>query len=82
MSIDEIRDMGEESGREEMADEAPFHDIDATYRDLIHRGRGRAQGMYGLRGRHAREFAQYWAEGYKANCSLYRYVGCAEEATT
>lgn len=75
----DIRDMGEESGREEMSDEYPFHADDSEYRELVWRGRGRAQGMYGLRGRQAREFAQYWAVGYEANCALYRTIGYTEE---
>lgn len=71
MSIDEIREAGEESGREEVSDEYPFHDTDADYRELRQRGRGRAQGLYELRGRQAREFAQYWAGGYQANCVIF-----------
>jgi hypothetical protein len=73
--IDEIADMGEESGRDEAADDYPFLLPIPDRHILIWRGRGRAQGMYRLRGRAARVFARAWAQGYFANCDMYRREG-------
>jgi len=71
VSIDEIREAGEESGREEASDEYPCPTCSDEYRELVWRGRARAQGMYGLRGKLACLFAQCWAMGYEANCAIF-----------
>ena len=67
-----IREMGEESGREEAQCDWPYQDDEADYRTLYHNGRGRAQGLYMLRGKAARYFARSWAMGYQADCNLLR----------
>jgi hypothetical protein len=66
----EMDAMGEESGREEAADDYPYQDTEASYRKLYRRGRARAQGFYALSGRAARVFAQSWAAGYRAACRI------------
>lgn len=76
MSISEIALEGEESGRDEASDHYPYT-LEEQYRELVQRGRGRAQGLYGLRGNAARTFAKYWAVGYKANCAMYQ--DCSED---
>jgi hypothetical protein len=73
-SLYEIREVGEDSGRDEAADEYPYQDKDATYREIYWRGRGRAQSLYKLRGRDASVFAQAWATGYQAFCSMVERV--------
>ena len=75
IDIEEIKDMGEESGREEASDEYPFLPSEPEYRDLYRRGRARAQGLYGLRGKQARVFAQTWAMGFAANIDVWRRDG-------
>jgi hypothetical protein len=71
LKTDDIETMGEESGREEVANEYPNHDVDAPYRDLFYRGLARARELYRLKGRNARVFARNWAMGYQANCELF-----------
>lgn len=73
--ISEIEDMGEESGREEAADHYPFVYSPREYRELYRLGRARAQGLYELRGKRARVFAQNWAIGYEANCDMWERDG-------
>lgn len=68
-----IEEMGEESGRDEAADEYPYQDENADYRELTWRGRGRAQGsIYDFRGKRARKFAHAWAIGYAQTCMTLR----------
>ena len=71
LTLDEIAEMGEESGREEAACDFPFLPHNPDRRVLKWYGRGRAQGLYGLRGKAARVFSQNWAIGYDANVSIY-----------
>lgn len=67
----ELAEAGEESGREEAACDFPFLPRNPNRRILTWYGRGRAQGLYNLRGKAARIFAQKWAMGYAANVAMY-----------
>jgi hypothetical protein len=82
--IDDSEHAGEESGREEAANDWPMLPLvsrmsqqryAAWRRELTWYGRARAQGMYGLHGRAARIFAQNWAAGYAATCRLFEEDG-------
>ncbi len=79
LDLYEIEEMGEESGREEAACDFPFFpdDIDskAWSRMLTHYGRGRAQGLYGLRGKKAKVFALSWRIGYFATYYMFKREG-------
>lgn len=86
--VEEIAELGEESGREEAGDGVPFlprvsQMDEAAYRAfrrrLTRRGRGRAQGLYALRGKAARVFAHNWACGYAANCDLFEQDGYLDQ---
>lgn len=74
INFDKIVDLGEESGREEAAADFPFLPECHEYRMLYRFGRGRAQGLYKLRGKAARVFANNWAMGYQADCRFYERV--------
>lgn len=71
IDFNEIAEEGEESGREEAADDFPFLPHNPDRRILKWYGRGRAQGLYNLHGKAARIFAQNWAMGYAANVAMY-----------
>lgn len=75
MKLDEIAEIGEESGREETEDRYPFLLPIPSRRILTQWGRGRAQGLYALRGKAARIFAQNWAMGYVANIAVWQRDG-------
>jgi hypothetical protein len=80
MNTFEIEEIAEESGREECACDFPYLPLDEPdcYRMLIRYGRGRAQGLYQLRGKIARVFAQHWAGGYMATMDIFRREGHCE----
>jgi hypothetical protein len=86
MKVDfyEIEEAGEESGREECACDFPFlprytmmtsEEIKRYRRMLKRYGRGRAQGLYRLRGKAARVFSQSWAMGYLATRDVFEREG-------
>lgn len=74
-----VEELGEESGREEAACDFPFFsdDIDtkAYSRFITQYGRGRAQGLYRLRGKKAKVFALSWRIGYFATYSMFKREG-------
>lgn len=72
----DIQELGEESGREEAAEDYDISVLadNLSYRALTRYGRARAQGLYDLRGRDARVFAQSWANGYQAHCEILKEV--------
>ena len=74
IDIEDIKDMGEESGRDESADHYPYL-LPPNYRLLYRYGRARAQGLYELRGKAARAFAYAWAVGYEANIDMWKRDG-------
>jgi hypothetical protein len=78
IGLSDIAEQGEESGREEAACDYPFLPDPLDYRELRQYGRGRAQGLYRLRGKAARVFAHNWSIGYIAECNLYKLVCSAE----
>lgn len=80
VTLSEIEEIGEESGRDECADEYPFMErvtplSKEEYANLRRwtrrRGQARAQGLYELRGRAARLFSVHWVMGYLANCEIF-----------
>jgi len=77
----DIEELGEEAGREEAGEDYPdipdvssFSEVQyAKYSRMLTRyGRGRAQGLYELRGKEARLFAKNFAMGYLANCRIFK----------
>lgn len=79
-----IEEAGEESGREECACDFPYLPLEEPhcYRMLIRYGRGRAQGLYKLRGKYAKVFAQHWAGGYMATMDMFRRDGHLDSIDT
>lgn len=84
MLLTDIEEAGEESGREECACDLPnipkLSELSDEQRMQLRRkltryGRAIAQGLYELRGKRAKLFAQKWAMGYIANCDLFELEG-------
>lgn len=89
--MEDVAEQGEESGREEAADQWPFlplislmskREYRTWRRGLTRRGRGRAQGLYELYGRQARIFANNWAMGYASTCRIFEEDGYLINAET
>jgi len=80
-----VEDLGEQSGNEEAACDFPdFPDYEeisskAYSRILTRYGRGRAQGLYKLRGKKAKIFALSWRMGYLANYYMFKREGHLSE---
>lgn len=79
--LSKIEDLGEESGSDEASCDYPdFPDYSemsskAYSRMLTQYGRGRAQGLYKLRGKKAKVFALSWRIGYFATYYMFKRGG-------
>jgi hypothetical protein len=84
-ALSRVEDLGEESGREEAACDFPdfSDDIDSksSIRMLTRYGRGRAQGLYRLRGKKAKVFALSWRIGYFATYYMFKREGHLKDET-